>query len=578
MSLDPVTLALFQNRLDYISRQMGWVMIRTSRSPIFNQSHDFSCFVTDHAGRLVSQADGIPIHTGGGGFAVRAVLETFDGAIDEGDAFLLNDPYVAGGNHLPDWVVARPTFVEGRLVAFTCNRAHQSDIGGGAAGTYNSSATEIFHEGIRLPPMHLVKQGEVRDDLWRLLMINTRTPHFLDGDLRAMLGATRIGGEMVAEALAELGAEQGLEYFAGILDHGEKRMRAAVEALPDGTYVGEDGFVDDCFEPLEVIVRATITIRGDAMTVDFTGTGAQVRGFKNSSLANTHSAVYTALSSFFDLDIPRNEGTFRGVEIVAPEGSVVNARAPAPVTMCTVFPAQQMIHACWSALALADPERSCAGWGAVSYPVTANTDADGHTFVVYHWAGAPGGGAVDGRDGFNQVGPLCALGGLILPNAETFEQLYPIRILKQEFRADAAGAGQYRGGTGVDYVVDMETPVDYAFRAEGLERPPGFGCNGGTEGAIGVTRVLPVDGEAFTPPAYGVVRGVGRSRLVLASSAGGGWGDPLDRDAEAVWRDVRDGVLGSDAAHGAYGVVLAAGGVDAEATKARRAEMRRAAS
>ncbi len=148
---DPVTLALVQNRLDYISRQMGWVMTRTARSTIFNQSHDFSCFVADVDGTLVSQADGIPIHTGGGGFAVRALLKAFTGRIDEGDVFLLNDPYVAGGNHLPDWVIARPVHAGGRIVAFACNRAHQSDIGGGAAGTYNPAATEIFHEGIRLP-------------------------------------------------------------------------------------------------------------------------------------------------------------------------------------------------------------------------------------------------------------------------------------------------------------------------------------------------------------------------------------------------------------------------------------------
>ena len=188
-NLDPVTLALFQNRLDYIARQMGWVMTRTARSPIFNQSHDFSCFIADRAGQLVSQADGIPIHTGGGGFAVRALLAAFGSELDPGDVYLLSDPYVAGGNHLPDWVIARPVFVDDELVAFACNRAHQSDIGGGAAGTYNSSATEIYHEGIRLPPLKLVDRGSVRNDLWQLLMINCRTPHFLDGDLRAMMGS-----------------------------------------------------------------------------------------------------------------------------------------------------------------------------------------------------------------------------------------------------------------------------------------------------------------------------------------------------------------------------------------------------
>ena len=209
MALDPVVLALVQNRLDDVSRHMGWVMTRTARSPIFSQAHDFSCFITDPAGALVSVADGIPIHTGGGGFTVRAVLAAFDGRIDDGDVFLSNDPYEAGGNHLPDWVITRPVFAAGRLVAFACNRAHQSDIGGGAAGAYNSAATEIFHEGLRLPVLKLVESSATRDDVWRLLLLNTRTPQLLDGDLRAMLGSTRIGAERIIELVDELGIDQG---------------------------------------------------------------------------------------------------------------------------------------------------------------------------------------------------------------------------------------------------------------------------------------------------------------------------------------------------------------------------------
>src|SRR5436190_3211721 len=199
MSIDPITLALVQNRLDYISQHMGWVMLRTARSPIFSHAHDFSCFITDHLGNVLSQADGIPIHTGAGGFAIRAVLEAVGSDLNPGDVFLLNDPYVAGGNHLPDWVIARPVFTEDKLIAFTCNRAHQSDIGGGAAGTYNPEATEIFHEGLRLPVLRLAEGGSIRTDLWQLLLINTRTPDLLDGDLRAMMGATQIGVEKVDE-------------------------------------------------------------------------------------------------------------------------------------------------------------------------------------------------------------------------------------------------------------------------------------------------------------------------------------------------------------------------------------------
>ena len=187
-------------------------------------------------------------------------------------------------------------------------------------------------------------------------------------------------------------------------------------------------------------------------------------------------------------------------------------------------------------MAQADPTRACAGWGTTTYPVTASIDESGHTAVVYHWAGSCGGGAVDGRDGFPQVGPLCALGGLILPNAETFEQLLPVRILKQEMRCDAAGAGEFRGGSGVEYVVEVEEPSEYSFRAEGLVKASGFGCNGGTDGVIGKTLVSPVGREAFAPPPYGVVNVAQPARMEIVSPSGGGWGDPLARDPERVWR------------------------------------------
>lgn len=573
MSLDPITLALVQNRLDDISQQMGWVMLRTARSPIFSHAHDFSCFITDANGSVVSQADGIPIHTGGGGFAIRALLKAFDAhSITDGDVFVLSDPYAAGGNHLPDWVIARPVFYDSRLVAFTCNRAHQSDIGGGAAGTYNPAATEIYHEGIRLPVMRLADRGVVREDLWQLLLLNTRTPHLLDGDLRAMMGSTRIGSERIAELLGNLGVDEGLAYFVGILEHADRRFRQEIAAVPDGIYSGEDWFDNDCFESMDIAIRVRITVAGDGLTVDFTGTDPQMRGFKNSSLANTYSSVYTALSSFFDSSIQRNEGTFRSVRIVAPEGTLVNARPPAPLTMCTVFPACEIIHACWQALGKAVPARSCAGWGDNSFPISSGLGSNGERFVMYHWAGSSGGGAVDGRDGFPQQGGLNSLCGLVIPNVETFEQLFPVRVLRQEMRCDAAGAGKYRGGTGAHYEVEIKAPVEFSFRGEGFSKFPALGASGGGSGAVGDMNVEIHGGESFTPPAYGVRR-AGPNRLRQISPGGGGWGNAFERSDDLVLRDVRDGLVSRAAAEELYGVVLTADerAVEVEKTRSMRA-------
>jgi N-methylhydantoinase B len=576
MKLDPIALAVVQNRLNHISLQMGAVMLRTARSPIFSHAHDFSCFITDAKGSVVSQADGIPIHTGGGGFAVRALLREYQGRIARDDVFILSDPYAAGGNHLPDWVISRPVFCEQKLIAFTCNRAHQSDIGGGAVGTYNPEAKEIFHEGIRLPVMRLVEAGKVRDDLWRLLLLNSRTPHLLDGDLRAMMGSTGIGAEKIGQLVEDIGQERCLIYFDGILDYADRRFRQAVAQLPRGTFFGESWFDNDCFDPMDIVIRVAITIADDGLTVDFSGTHQQIKGFKNSSIANTYSAVYTALSSFFDPANPRNEGAFRSVRIIAPEGSMVNPRPPAALTMCTVFPACEIIEACWEALGAADPERSCAGWGANSFPISAGNTIDGKTFVMYHWAGSSGGGAVKGRDGFPQQGGLNSLCGLVIPNVETFEQLYPVRIGKHELRCDAGGAGEFRGGPGVDYEVAITRPVQLSFRGEGMRRFAPRGVRGGKTGATGRLFCEPTDGPAFTPPAYGI-RHTGPCRFSMTSQGGGGWGDPLDRKEECVLADVRDGLVSKAAALDIYGVVLCEGSraVDHARTTQQRSLLRR---
>ena len=576
-TLDPVTLALVQNRLDHISHQMGWVMTRTARSPIFSQSHDFSCFIADARGTLISQADGIPIHTGGGGFAVRAILRDFAGAIEEGDVFLLNDPYTAGGNHLPDWVISRPVFVAGKLVAFACNRAHQADIGGGAAGTYNSAATEIFHEGIRLPVLKLIERGKVREDLWRLLMLNTRLPEAQDGDLRAMIGSTQIGAERLAALVEELGAARADEFFEGVLAHADRRFQTCIDRLAEGTWRAEEPVDSDCFERIDARIAVTLTVKDRRLAVDFAGTSPQVRGFKNSSVANSTSAVFMSLASFFEPDLPKNEGTFRSVEIRLPEGTLVNARAPAPMTMNTVFVAHEIIHAMWKALAQALPDRASAGWSKAVHAVTAGLKDDdgkggGSRYVMYQWAGAPAGGGVEGRDGFHLIGHLITLGGLTLPNLETYEQLYPVRFKRQELRCDTAGAGRFRGGAGCDYEVEMFTPADYAFRGEGVGAPSSFGVAGGRAGAGGEVIITLADGTRIQAPKYGVERH-GRGSYRALSPGGGGYGDPRTRDPARVLRDVRDGLVSVDRAEKDYAVAIAADGRNVD--EGRTAALRR---
>jgi N-methylhydantoinase B len=316
-------------------------------------------------------------------------------------------------------------------------------------------------------------------------------------------------------------------------------------------------------------VRLTITEDGSAV-VDFTGSSPQIRGFKNSSLANTHSAVFVALTAFFDPDIPRNGGRFRAIQVIAPEGSLVNPRPPAPMTMCTTFVAHEIIHAVWRALAKADPARACAGWGKNIFGVSSGKGEHG-AFVLYHVNAAGGAGAVDGRDGFNSIGHVASLGGFIMPNVEAAERQFPVFYLRQEFRCDNAGPGKFRGGSGVDYEVEIEVPAQHAFRGEGLRYVSSYGVNGGAAGGAG-EMLIETPNSPFSPaPKFGLLT-CDRLRIRASSPGGGGFGDPMEREPAAVLRDVRDGIISERAANEIYGVALTEGGeaVDAAATGARR--------
>ncbi len=569
-TIDPVLLALTQNRLDHICRQMGWVMSQTSLSPIFSQAHDFSCYITGRDGRVISQADGLPAHAAGGGFAARALLAAFGEDIAKGDVFLMNDPYEAGGNHLPDWVIATPVFVAEKLIAFACNRAHQSDIGGGAPGTYNGEATEIFHEGIRLPPLRLVEKGVVHRDVWELLLLNTRTPELLDGDLQAMLGATSLGGDRIVTLGEELGEDAIANVFDALLDHADARFRQIIAKLPDGHYEGDEHTDNDCFSQGKFNIHVALTVKGDQLKVDFTGTDPQMRGFKNSPLANTHSQTYVGLASFLGGDIPINEGTFRSVEFVLPPGTLINPNPPAAQTMSTVYMGHEIIQAVWKALGQADPSRACAGWGKIAHGISSGKNKADEPYVLYHWNALPGAGAVAERDGFHQIGLLGALGGLTLPNVEAYERLYPIRIHRQEIRCDSAGPGERRGGAGIEYEAEIDGEVVESLRSEGLNYTAAYGTNGGGDG-LSAEVAIESDGKPLNDlPIYGK-RDLKNPKYKISSSGGGGWGDPWRRDPKAVARDVLDGVVSVGAAKNTYGVVVdEMGSLDARATERLR--------
>ena len=361
-AVDPVTVSVVQHRLHAIVEEMGEAMLRTSYSQILNSSRDFSTAICDINGRLIAQAEHVPIHVGALPWAAKSVHDFFGDDIHPGDVFLLNDPY-HGGNHLPDLTAFVPIFQGDRPVFWSINRAHQSDIGGSTHGAYNAAATEIWQEGIRVTPLRLYDRGEVRRDVLEMLVTNVRHPHDFRGDLAAMIGSAHVGQRRLLALANEFGWDVTNAAIEAVLDGAERQARAVIADWKDGVYHGEAFLDDDGHRYTDIHVRATVTKRGSDLTIDLSDSHEQVVGFVNSSYPNMRSAVVVALAYLIDPHTPKNDGAFRPVQVIAKPGTVVWANDGAPVTLCTNHCSQEIIEAIIKALAPACPDRAMAGWG-----------------------------------------------------------------------------------------------------------------------------------------------------------------------------------------------------------------------
>ncbi|HEU5319779.1 MAG TPA: hydantoinase B/oxoprolinase family protein, partial [Methylomirabilota bacterium] len=446
--VDPITVSVIQHRLHAIVAEMGEAMLRTSYSQILNSSRDFSTAVCDAQARLVAQAEHVPIHVGAIPWAVEAVRDAFAGRVRPGDVYLLNDPY-HGNNHLPDLTAFVPVFVAGALRFWSVNRAHQSDIGGSTHGAYNPAATEIWQEGLRITPLKLYDAGELREDLLTMLATNVRHPHDFLGDLRAMIGSARVGERRLLALCEDYGAPAVVAAVDEILDGAERQARACIREWKDGVYRGESVLDDDGHGAEDVHVRAVVTKRGDGLTVDLSGSHAQVTGFVNSSFPNTMSAVHMALAYLIDPRTPKNSGTFRPVTVVARQGTVVWPYPPAPVTLATNHCAQEVAEAVIKALAPACPERVIAGWSRRFRVALKGVDPrTGRPFIWHMFHARGGGGASPAGDGWCTAGEGQAAGGIKFGSVEVAEVRFPLTFEEHEFRSDSGGDGQYRGGVG----------------------------------------------------------------------------------------------------------------------------------
>jgi N-methylhydantoinase B len=578
--LDQIDLEIIRSAFDTIAREMSFVLERTARSPIANETRDFSTSLLDPKGRLIAQGLGTPILMGTGKSTVEAILREFRFDLRGGDVILNNDPY-AGGAHAPDTTLATPVFSSGKLLMIPAARSHLPDAGGGGTnpGGFNPRAIETCEESIRLPPLRIARGRAFKQDVYDWVIRNTRLPEWTKGDLEAMLGACWLAERRLEELIGKYGEAGLAEAGDHAIAYAERRFRDEIESWPDGEYIGETFLDSDGSYTRDIRLHVKVTIRGDELTLDWSGSSPQTKGFANSPIGNTWTHVYIALSSLVPESVPKNEGMFLPVTLITPLGSVVNPHEGAPVGYCTVHPGAEIGEAVMLALAQAIPEKVS---GPLDKKVKMNLFGQdprrrGKRYLSLNFVSSHGGAsATHGQDGWGGLGT--ARGTMAFTTTEMTEVQYPHMVLAREFAADTAGPGRWRGGLGV--TCDM-TPVDHEAIVQATVwggRHPSAGWCGGEKGRpnrieIHVGRpdqVAVLGGDSLEMPlAPGdVVR--------VVRGGGGGWGEALERDPHLVREDVIDDYVSIDGARRDYGVVLDPDTlqVDAAATEAERVARR----
>ncbi len=570
--IDPITFELFKNAIFSIADEMALTVFRTTYSAVLKDNMDYSTGFADGDGRLAAQGLTLPGHLGSTPTAMQSIMRRFEGDIHPGDVFIMNDPF-DGGMHLPDIFVFKPLFHNGERLAFACTVCHHTDVGGRVAGSNASDSTEIFAEGLRIAPMKLYDRGVLNETIMTFIERNVRVPVLVQGDLRAQLAACHIAEQQFAELVERYGPEQTKAMLNETIEYSERLTRAALRELPDGEWSFEDWIDDDGIDVGQPI-RLFVTLRktGDKMVVDWTGTNPQVRGAINNTLSFTKSASYTGIRSVLPQNIPNNEGVFRAIEVICPPGTVGNGVLPAACAArgLTGF---RMVDCMFGALAMMLPDKvKAAGDGGNTGISIGGYDRDRNPFVYVDftcgaWGARPW---ADGLDGNSHM-----FANMALPSVEVTEAEQPISILRYEFVQDRAGAGKYRGG--VPFMRDYRLEADEAMmsvRADRHDVQP-FGLYGGSPGAPSENWLDPL-GEPQRAPSKPTMMVTKGDVFRHVHAGGGGWGDPLERDPEAVLRDVRNEFLSSERARADYGVVIdmAEWRVDAVATDALRAEIR----
>ncbi len=582
-AIDQITLQVVNNHLVTTAREMGIAMRNTSYSPLFNEGLDFSCAIFDAEGEMIAQAEFCPAHLGAIIYVVEwTILEIGKSNFHPGDVVLHNDPF-RGGCHLPEYCVIKPVFAEGQISAYVACIGHMTEVGGKVPGGFAGDATEVFQEGLRIPPLKIVDQGRDVDAVWDIIMANVRTPRMSYGDLKAMIGSLYVGERRVSELVQKHGLRKFIRLGDAIKDYSERRMRAELVDMPDGVYRFEDDVIDnDGITQDPARLKLAVTIEGDHVTMDYTGSDPQRRGPVNCTYGVTASATYNALLHLTDQSIPSNHGCYRPVRIIAPPGTIVNVEYPGASVGGNSEIHPHLVMAVYGALRDALPERVSAHDGGTSAlcAVGGVHPETGESYANLTNEGCGWGGR-SGKDGNSA---LCVPNGnCALQPVEILETRYPMLHQALELYEGSAGAGEHRGGFG--YAREFRINADemrMSCFVEKVEISP-WGLFGGKEGkrsAVLVSRgrgEFETFGEAFGVACNGKFSDVYLQHgdvVRIVTAGGGGYGDPRRRRFEEIEEDVRQGLIPGDQAAAEYDVVFGSDGehVDPVKTESLRAK------
>jgi N-methylhydantoinase B len=576
MSLDPITFAVIKSALDAIVDEMATAVIRTARSEIIRDVMDYSAALCDAEGRLVAQAKTIAQHLGAVPDAMQSVRREFAEDLHPGDVVVMNDPY-EGGMHIPDVFLFLPIFVEGALEAFAVVIGHQTDMGGRVPGSNASDSTEVYQEGLRIPPVKLYERGVLSRTMQRIIEKNVRVPDRVLGDIGAEYAACKVGERELTRLYARYGRAAMHAHLDALLDYAERVTRAEIARWPKGTYRFTDYLDSDGFSDTPVPLTVAITVHDDGhLTCDWTGSSPQVKAALNSTLSFTKSCTYLSVRSVLRQDVPNNAGVFRCIDVIAPEGTILNPRLPGACA-ARALTGYRMLDVVLGALAQALPERvPAAGEGGNTVLSMGGITGDRRQFVLVDMITGAWGGRPD-KDGMEAVtNPSQNMSN---SPVEVLEAHHPIRVDEYGFVPDSCGAGRFRGGLGLRrrYTL-LNEEATLQLRSDRMSHRP-YGLDGGAP-ARGTRNVLNPDGEAREMPAKFATT-LRRGDVVLHEQpGGGGHGDPFARDPERVAEDVRDDKVSLAYARREHGVVIdpVTLKVDEAATRAARAAARQGGS